>query len=991
MSRVWLNRLCGVVVLVLAFAYFLALAPYGFNLDDEGTLIYQIYRAYQGQTLYVDFHAGYTPGVFLLNVEVFRLFGVNILWLRVVLAAFNAVAALLIYVSARQIGVRRASALFAAFVSVAMIPFYEGQFFPANIPYPYWYITVFWLASILAVGRWWRGGSRAWWLAAGVLAGLSFAFKPNSGLLNLAAIFLALAVTATSAAADPLRPSRMAAVVWWLRWLGIAAIVAGLSAMFGGGAGVRGFVLFAAPLVVVIVARGLWSMPGVRPRPPTDVVLDGLLVVLGFAAANAWWVGYYWTRLGPRGFLRAILFIGADFERFYFIAYPPLGTWGILLATAFIAAAVVGWMMRKRWLPAGWIAAGLLVGVGLGLAVLRFLPPPMIEGLSPAVTSRLRDVSFALALAVMWSAIAVWVAGVRRQRPLTDYAGHSAPGVRQYQPGLILCTLLSAILMHTQIYPRTDFMHLVPASPGLLILGAWLLDGLLRSWTRGMSATPGARRLVASLALVALVVPIAIMQKSAIKRAFDMIRVWHSGDSSGMIWLDDERATVAIEAGASKLFRGVRATTRFLREESPAGARVFTFPVLDILCFLADRPNPTRHGYFYPGWPGHEVEAEVIEALQAKPPEYIVALHAHALFFAQAPVYYFNLRRWVTSHYAIERRIGQFDVLRHGNATAAAGPGRGRSEMLADMKFWRDELRTHAGASGRLAETALSRVKRLEFGVLADAIRGLPPRAQHKVAHAVRQSRSRLGASVLAALATDTTLPASTRELFLRVGSELADARAMPSLVKAIEGSLPADRASYAGVLFNIASKSTVESFWWAPTPEPEWAELHDHVGDLIRWMDNPWEVLALRSFAVRAAGLSDARAAIPFLARLVGDPTDVDDLGVSAAASLVELGEGAKFVEPIGDLGDIDTRVPWALLTRIAETTPEPVAAALPALLRSKVSDIRAGAAWVAAGLMVPIDASQLDALSADTTAEVCQAALWYRQRAGRSEMDEP
>ena len=46
----------GGVLLVLAFAYFAGLSPYGLSIDDEGTLLYQIYRTYLGQVLYIDFH-----------------------------------------------------------------------------------------------------------------------------------------------------------------------------------------------------------------------------------------------------------------------------------------------------------------------------------------------------------------------------------------------------------------------------------------------------------------------------------------------------------------------------------------------------------------------------------------------------------------------------------------------------------------------------------------------------------------------------------------------------------------------------------------------------------------------------------------------------------------------------------------------------------------------------------------------------------------------
>ena len=91
------------------------------------------------------------------------------------------------------------------------------------------------------------------------------------------------------------------------------------------------------------------------------------------------------------------------------------------------------------------------------------------------------------------------------------------------------------------------------------------------------------------------------------------------------------------------------------------------------MSFLADRRDPSRHGYYYPGSPGHAVEAEVIDSLRDRPPRFVVALHDHALFFVAAPLYYFNLRRYVTEHYRFDRRIGMFDILSRREAGAPVG------------------------------------------------------------------------------------------------------------------------------------------------------------------------------------------------------------------------------------------------------------------------------------------------------------------------------
>jgi hypothetical protein len=37
------------------------------NIEDEGTLLYQFERLADGQRPYVDFHLGYTPGVYYIH------------------------------------------------------------------------------------------------------------------------------------------------------------------------------------------------------------------------------------------------------------------------------------------------------------------------------------------------------------------------------------------------------------------------------------------------------------------------------------------------------------------------------------------------------------------------------------------------------------------------------------------------------------------------------------------------------------------------------------------------------------------------------------------------------------------------------------------------------------------------------------------------------------------------------------------------------------
>ncbi|MFN2428190.1 MAG: hypothetical protein ABR587_17280, partial [Candidatus Binatia bacterium] len=622
------------VVFAAALAFYQSFADYGFHREDEGALLLQFWRWSTGETPYRDFHMGYTPGVYFVHKTLMQWFGPGLLPGRLVLGLVHSVSALLLFVLASRLTRSWKWALIAPLLYIAAVPVHGGGFAAFNIPYPTWYCLMLFALSAVLLPSIAERPTAVLLVVCGVLAGAGFTFKPNVGLFQLAAS----ALVCLLGLGRPRAPAQQ--MLWWAWW---TAILGGLLVVFATTPSAIQLAVFLAPVLVaaVAVARDAWS----RPARDDDisVLLAGFAMSAGFLAVCIPWLAWSYSILGPDWFARRALFFGAGFESVYYLSAPS-PTLGLVALLVGVAVWLLPSRLERVGLPA-WMfpIGGCLVSAAAFAALAATQPMP--EGLYAAVMRVVEPGFFAAATFVQWAMLLIWLG-----RP----AARSAAADR-----VLATTTICGVMLYLQIFPRTDLMHWVAAAPLLFPCACWLMQSLADRWSRGRTVTQ--RRAVA----VAVALPIV---------ALALLRVGHFFDArwdleAGRVVRTPEtrlripHAPLSINAGRADEFRDLEQTVDYVTSHSTQDQTVFTFPALDYVSYFSLRKPGNRHGYYFPGWPGHETEAEVLSFVGARPPTLVVTIYEHQLYFSAAPTYYLLFADYFEPRYHRVARRGPYAIL----------------------------------------------------------------------------------------------------------------------------------------------------------------------------------------------------------------------------------------------------------------------------------------------------------------------------------------
>ena len=663
----------------LFFALLVLLHLWGvrYRLDtlDEGYFVYNSSRVFAGEIPYRDFSTPYTPAFFYLNALVFKLFGLEIVAMRLAMLVPRIGVLLLAFVLGRRV-MPPAFALVPAFV-VLLDDWAPGVW----ESHPAWWSSFLALVSVWCVCRYRERGVFGWWVAACLVAGASFAFKQNIGIFISAAL-VTLALSEARAlpgvwapgVLDRFRlplPPRLAELA--RRLAGPAAL---LALCFGATWGMRAhlnaavFAMLALPfaaLAVERVRRPAYDATGevelMAAAPPGPAATRARLGALAaaFALVNLPWLAALTLVLGPSETPYAA-FVGAiDTAGYYFPLEPPRSSAALLVGLVSLAPAGL-WVASRPWSLAARL--GLLAVVAALAAVLI----GALFALAGEVHPRLLRAWVLVTVDASWNLIlylpslAFWTGfGLLA-------TGRVPPRERFY----LRWYLLAGSLLLLNQYPRMDEPHLPYSAPLLYVVGAYVLWRLYRALTRGLGLGRLGRLQRVAMFLALLGLPLIGVWPTVEVRRSDLV-IRQEGSLLELAppryeWLDLPGVNVYELEDFAEKWRRLHA---YFRDHSAPGERIFVYPAAPLLYYLVDRPNGSRFAHLLPGLLSPSDERETIRRLETVPVRYVIWDTFGQRYWIR-PGTYQTLETYIWEWYEPVESVGGFEVLRRRDGAPAA-------------------------------------------------------------------------------------------------------------------------------------------------------------------------------------------------------------------------------------------------------------------------------------------------------------------------------
>jgi hypothetical protein len=577
----------------------------GWMPHDDGSFAQSAHRVLEGELPHRDFAELYTGGMTFLNAAVFRVFGEDLLWLRI-----PAYVAFLASIPCFYFIARRFVPPVVAGVATAAGYAWGFPVYPAAVPS--WYVLFFSIAGVAALLRYLDTGRRRWLFVAGLMGGLSISFK-IIGVYYVLAVMVFLLFVDQTQHSGPRRRFRASDIATCaIVPLALIIVASVLRKRFG----VSELVILVIPLMAVsllaITRESSTAVASTTSRVRRRAVLllpfvTGVLVPVGLVTAPFLVTG----SLGE--FMRGILITPQSRTDFTYLSLPDPAR--LAYALPIVAVLVLPALLPRRWAVAVVVFTTCVVTLLVGFAYSSM----------PAYRTVFESAREVAPLVVVIGVASILVLPVNQSRQMLR-----AP--------LFLVLSMVAFLGLVQ-YPFGAPVYYCYVAP-LVVLAAVAVTAYVGT-PAGVMAT--------ALLTVYAIFAITIMDRGALTT----LGLYPGRDRHTAI-LDVGRASVRVTPDERDTYRRVV----HLLTEHGSGRYVFAGPDAPEVYFLSGRENPTRALFDFLDDTNSARGTKLVGALVA---QHVTAIAINVDPDFSTPLDAWTLRR-LRSMYPATEQTGRFEI-----------------------------------------------------------------------------------------------------------------------------------------------------------------------------------------------------------------------------------------------------------------------------------------------------------------------------------------
>ncbi|RJP16101.1 MAG: hypothetical protein C4520_18980 [Candidatus Abyssobacteria bacterium SURF_5] len=648
------------VILLFAILAAASIAGYKYNipfladgicLADTGQTYLSAVYLLEGRVPYEDFFYQWGPYALYLNGYVFKILGIKISSVRLLMTLVFILTAALTYLLGREFLPRTHSFAAALIVHLTYIR-------NALTPYANLFVIPVGLLALLLLCRYYRNGKRALVFSAGLLCGLALGLKLNAGLFATAGLTLGLLV-----ADGRNRPFQRRRLIGFdpldLRPILVFFLIAQVFILLRSHLTIQYLLLFVAPILVTaylaLRTQGYQVQPSHEPaHQKRKFERNLLLFATGAFLTSLPWIGFYLYKFDGRRIAYHLLGSALEHSKHIFLAYPePNSTTIALIVCA--AISILLFSLAKRIFPKYLWAVGLVV-ILIHALVLRHYMHASLRSYLLLVQDTENIVAFIAPIAVAILSTFLLVGLRKKDRSLAEVNDPK-----------ILILVLYHVFFFLVAYPHTEYTHISWSYPTTMIFLLFLLEKarvfLISSWPALTRPTLG----IMTGALLLLPYPALIINAKAFwlfQSYCELSLTSRQWVKRSFIYLASERADVYEYTPSAYQIETVN---RFLQTYTSKNEYVFEFPTT-FFYYYSQRTNPSSIDYFYPGL-FSDKQDEVIRDLEQKKPRYAIIFDDPKgyLFTFSDPdiqITFKEIIGYLEKYYRVEKQIGYFTILK---------------------------------------------------------------------------------------------------------------------------------------------------------------------------------------------------------------------------------------------------------------------------------------------------------------------------------------